>query len=416
MSQANLSETLFKPSVKDRETSTLVNLSGHTEPLHVADSALEGVKQANWYRTINVLMWTWRGIDPIEIEHVLSRIAASDARRSDDRLLDTVIGYRSGNWAYEWSHQAMEWQRKAGTEADAQRAGEHWLKAATLYSIAGYPHLKGDDLAEQAGALSNRAYEEAAKRLSYELKELSFPVEGGRSITGFLHMPSAEGGPFPTVIICNSLDMLQSDNHRLFRDYLAPRGIAMLTVDMPSVGFSSAFKLTQDSSRLHQAVLNALPDVPWIDHTQVSAFGLRFGANVAMRLAYLESRRLRSVACLGPIVHSLLCDQRCQDSVPGMYIDVLASRMGMDSATATALRTELNCYSLKTQGLLGRRCATPVLAGFWKNDPFSPEDEAKRIVSSSADGKLLAIPSTPVYESFDRALHQICDWIQNKMR
>ena len=33
--------------------------------------------------------------------------------RSDDALLDTVIGYRRGNWAYEWSQQAMLWQRKA---------------------------------------------------------------------------------------------------------------------------------------------------------------------------------------------------------------------------------------------------------------------------------------------------------------
>lgn len=415
MSQSNLSETLFKPSSKDRETSTLVRLSGHKEPLRIAGSALEGVKQTNWYRTINTLMWTWRGVDPLEIEGVLSRIAASDARRSDDKLLDTVIGYRKGNWAYEWSHQAMEWQRRASGEENAQRCGEYWLKAATLYSIAGYPHLKGDDLAEQAGALSNRAYEEAAKRLPYKLKELTFPVEGGRSITGFLHMPAEEGGPFPTVIICSGLDMLQSDNHRLFRDYLAPRGMAMLTVDMPSIGFSSQFKLTQDSSRLHQTVLAALPDIPWVDHTRVSALGFRFGANVAVRLAYLESRRLCAVACLGPVVHSLLCEQKYQDGVPGMYLDVLASRLGMNSATAAALRTELSCYSLKTQGLLGRRCATPVMAGYWEKDPFSPKEEAKRVVDSSCDGKLLAIPSTPVYESFDQALHQICDWIRNKM-
>lgn len=416
MSQSNLSERLFKPTHKPCETSTLVRLSGHSEPQNAVSSTLEGVQQSNWYRTINTLMWAWRGVDPIEIEAVLSRIAASDAKRSDEQLLDTVIGYRSGNWVYEWSHQAMEWQQKANAAADSQQAGEYWLRAATLYSIAAYPHLRGDDLAEQAEALSNRAYEEAARLLSYELKELSFPIEGSRSISGFLHLPSAEGGPFPTVLLCGGLDMLQSDNHRLFRDYLAPLGIAMLTIDMPSVGFSSAFKLTQDSSRLHQKVLNALPDIPWIDHTRVSLLGFRFGANPALRLAYLEPGRLRAVACLGPIVHSLLCDQKCQDGVPGMYIDVLASRMGMDSTTAAALRTELSCYSLKIQGLLGRRCATPLLAGFWDKDPFSPKEEARLVVSSSAEGKLLPIASTPLYESFDQALHQIGAWLQNKMR
>ncbi|MEN1627232.1 alpha/beta hydrolase, partial [Pseudomonas aeruginosa] len=95
------------------------------------------------------------------------------------------------------------------------------------------------------------------------------------------------------------------------------------------VGFSSKWKLTQDSSLLHQDVLKALPNVPWVDHTRVAAFGFRFGANVAVRLAYLESPRLKAVACLGPVVHTLLSDFKCQQQVPEMYLDVLASRLGM---------------------------------------------------------------------------------------
>ncbi|WP_265424958.1 alpha/beta hydrolase, partial [Klebsiella pneumoniae] len=105
------------------------------------------------------------------------------------------------------------------------------------------------------------------------------------------------------------------------------------------------------------------------------ACGFRFGANVAVRLAYLESSRLKAVACLGPVVHALLSDPARQGSVPEMYLDVLASRLGMHDASDEALRIELNRYSLKTQGLLGRRCPTPMMSGFWKNDPFSPEEE-----------------------------------------
>ncbi|MDC4851257.1 alpha/beta hydrolase, partial [Acinetobacter baumannii] len=144
--------------------------------------------------------------------------------------------------------------------------------------------------------------------------------------------------------------------YSLYERYFAPRGIAMLTIDMPSVGFSSKWKLTQDSSLLHQHVLKALPNVPWVDHTRVAAFGFRFGANVAVRLAYLESPRLKAVACLGPVVHTLLSDFKCQQQVPEMYLDVLASRLGIHDASDEALRVELNRYSLKVQGLLGRRC------------------------------------------------------------
>ena len=218
-----------------------------------------------------------------------------------------------------------------------------------------------------------------------------------------------------SLLMCGGLDAMQTDYYSLYERYFAPRGIAMLTIDMPSVGFSSKWKLTQDSSLLHQHVLKALPNVPWVDHTRVAAFGFRFGANVAVRLAYLESPRLKAVACLGPVVHTLLSDFKCQQQVPEMYLDVLASRLGMHDASDEALRVELNRYSLKVQGLLGRRCPTPMLSGYWKNDPFSPEEDSRLITSSSADGKLLEIPFNPVYRNFDKGLQEITDWIEKRL-
>ncbi|EMZ5846268.1 esterase FrsA [Yersinia enterocolitica] len=415
MAQANLSEVLFKPKFKHPETSTLVRHAHCNQAMNV-HSALDGDTTSHWYRMINRLIWTWRGVDPLEIEEVLSRIACSKAEHSDNELLDTVVGYRNGNWIYEWAHQGMQWQQKAMEEADPMNAGQYWLNAANLYSIAGYPHLKGDELAEQVEVLSNRAYEEAAKHLPYTLKELSFDISDGGTLTGFLHMPTIGSAPFPTVLMCGGLDTLQSDYHRLFRDYLAPKGIAMLTIDLPSVGASSKWKLTQDTSFLHQQVLQALPNIPWIDHLRVSVFGFRFGANVAVRLGYLEPQRVRAVACLGPIVHHLLCNADSQRKMPDMYMDVMASRLGMADAADEILRAEMNRYSLKTQGLLGRRCQTPMLAGFWENDPFSPKEEAKLICSSSADGKLLPISSTPLYDNFHRALLQTSQWLEDKMR
>lgn len=247
MAQANLSEILFKPSFKHRETSTLIQRAHHAKAASL-HTPLEGDTANNWYRMLNQLLWTWRGVDALEIVEVLSRIAASDAEHSDSQLLDTVVGYRNGNWIYEWVHQGMQWQQRAVEQQDPLLGGQYWLNAANFYSIAGYPHLKGDELAEQAEVLSNRAYEEAALLLPYQLKELSFNIEGGSPITGFLHMPDNGKAPFPTVLMCGSLDTLQTDYHRLFSDYLAPRGIAMLTIDMPSIGASSKWKLTQDSS------------------------------------------------------------------------------------------------------------------------------------------------------------------------
>lgn len=414
MTQANLSETLFKPRFKHPETSTLVRRSHHhaTSAVH---SALDGDTVPHWYRMINRLMWIWRGVDPRDILDVQARIASAQTERTSDELLDTVIGYRGGNWIYEWSKQAMLWQQRANSEQDEKKIGQYWLNAANLYSIAAYPHLKGDALAEQAQVLASRAYEEAAPRLSGGLRQISFPLEGGGTVTGFLHLPEQGEGPFPAVLMCGGLDTLQSDYYNLFAAYLAPKGIAMLTLDMPSVGFSAKWKLTQDSSELHQQVLRALPNVAWIDHTRVAAFGFRFGANVAVRLAYLEAPRLRAVACLGPVVHTLLTDRQRQAQVPDMVIDVFASRLGMNNVSDANLSVELNRYSLKTQGLLGRRCPTPMLSGYWANDIFSPEEESRLITSSSVDGKLLSIPASPIYKNFDKALLDIVEWIKRRL-
>jgi len=189
----------------------------------------------------------------------------------------------------------------------------------------------------------------------------------------------------------------------------------MITIDMPSVGFSAHAKLTQDTSALHQQVLTRLDKIPWVNATRIAVFGTRFGGNVAVRLAYLEPRRIKAVACLGPIVHQMLTDSACQKRIPDMYMDVLASRIGMHYASDAALKVELNRYSLKMQGLLGRRTPVPMLSCYWDNDPFSPKEESRLIADSSPDGKVIAIPSKPLYGGYDKALKDICQWLKLKI-
>ncbi|WP_257973844.1 alpha/beta hydrolase, partial [Vibrio parahaemolyticus] len=72
---------------------------------------------------------------------------------------------------------------------------------------------------------------------------MAFKVDDGKEVCGFLHIPSHGQGPYPTVMICGMLDSLQIDFCRYFRDYLEPLGIAMLTLDMPSIGYSIKHKL-----------------------------------------------------------------------------------------------------------------------------------------------------------------------------
>ncbi len=76
-------------------------------------------------------------------------------------------------------------------------------------NIAAYPHLKGDDLAEQAQALSNRAYEDAPASAGHDARQMEFTVPGGAPITGFLHMRKRRW-PVPDGInVCDADGLLQ---------------------------------------------------------------------------------------------------------------------------------------------------------------------------------------------------------------
>lgn len=215
--------------------------------------------------------------------------------------------------------------------------------------------------------------------------------------------------------MCGSLDNLLSDYSPLFRNYLAPNGIAMLCVDLPSLGFSSKWPLTEDTSLLHRQVLHQLGNVPWIDDRRVAALGVRFGANVAVRLGYLESHRLQGVACIGPIVHDLFVNESSQASTPMVYRDIIASRLKLDSTTDNMLQSELSRYSLKVQGLLGRRNPLPMCSVHFEKDVISPLTESKLITSSSAEGKLITVGATPLLSNLKDGLTQLTGWIQTKI-
>ncbi|MTB67472.1 esterase FrsA [Providencia sp. wls1943] len=415
MTQQNLSEKLFKPRVRQVETSTLVSYSSHTLSQLENHSVLSGSSHNHWYRTLNRLMWIWRGIDAIEIEEVLSRIAISDAKRSREEWLDTVIGNRRGNWCFEWSHQAMHWQQKALEFEKGQEACDAWLRAANLYSIAAYPFIKGDELADQAIVLACKAYDSAAKFSQYQLKKIPFKVDGGKEVCGFLHIPSNVQGPYPTVMVCGMLDSLQTDYSRYFREYLEPRGIAMLTLDMPSIGYSGKYCLSQETSTLHEQIVRQLDTIPWIDHTRFVITGIRFGANIAVRLAYMCPDKIKAVAVIGPIVHSLLHEEKYQKDIPRMVLDVFASRLGIYQVDGQSLRHELSCYSLRNQGLLGRRNQVPMMSVCFKNDPYSPKADSDLIARSSMDSHLLTLPSSPILEAFERSMSDTTKWLESKI-
>lgn len=424
--QKNLSEQLFKPKFDYPETSALIQrISTGNASMR---SLLDGEGRSNWYRVINRLSWYWHGLPLLEIEEVLARIAVSDKKRSQENWLDTVIGYQSGNWIYEFLSQSAKWQRQAEKckELNEVDDAEHnqsvnchhaWLTASLFAGLAGYPYYRQDDLATQALSLAGRYYREAMNLSPYRVKDLEFSVEN-KNVKAILHSPlkhEDETKAFPIVFLCAGLSNLQIDFYHYFANYLAPLGVGLLTVDTPSIGCSKQFNLSQNTSVIHQSILEQIKSVPLIDYSNVILLGHRLGANIATRLAYLMPNSIKGVINVGPIIHQLFTDGQMQATLPPIYRDIIASRLGLTSISDQQLMAELKFFSLKEQRLLSRPCSVPILNIHYQGDVISSLDEAK-LITSTKKVSLIKIPSHPLKEGLKQSYLQSSEWIKSLIK
>ncbi len=410
MSEKNLSETLFDNHKQAKETSTLAVYMPSSEKM--IEEKIKNSSSA-WYRKLRRMLWAWQGIDPVDQEEVLARIASSDASRTHDNWLDTVIGYHSGNWTYEWNKLGAKYQQQShGLEREA--AANKLFAASVCYSIAGYPHLNNDSLAIQARALAVSAYEEAAEKTHYLVKKLEFPYKN-KKIVAHLHVANTDE-PRPVVILSCGLDALQTDMWRLFRDFLAKRNIAMLTIDMPSIGYNAHWRLTEDSSVLHQAVVNQLHTVPWIDHHRIGLIGFRFGGNAMARLAFVEQAKIKACVILAAPIHDILSSPEKIKSMPKMYLDVMASRISRSAIDINSLVARLKAWSLKAQGLVGsRKTQVPILAVTLENDVVSPYSDNKLVAMFSRHGQAKQITTKSLFTEYEETLNTAINWLQDEL-
>ncbi|MGX9417096.1 esterase FrsA [Vibrio sp. RC27] len=407
---ANLSEKLFANHRQAKETSSLTQYMPSSAQF-IADKIDD--PNNSWYRTLSRMQWIWQGIDPIDQEEVLARIASSTHSRTHDAWLDTVMGYHSGNWAYEWTKLGSRYQQQAKL-LEGEKAANKLFSASLCFSIAGYPHLKNDNLSVQAQALASSTYHEATEKTAYVVKRLEFPYKN-KKIVAHLHLSHTEK-PQPVVMISAGLDSLQTDMWRIFRDYLAKRNIAMLTIDMPSIGTNSHWPLTEDCSVLHQEVLNQLPTLPWVDHHSVGLFGFRFGGNAMIRLSFLAPEKIKACVAIGAPLHDVLSSPQKVKNMPKMYLDVLASRLEKGMVDVDSLSRQLRAWSLKEQGFLaGRKTKVPILALSLQGDQLSPLKDNKLVEIYSSGGKAKEINSKSISHGYDQSLDLAINWLEDEL-
>ena len=406
----NLSETLFTNHKQAKETSALTQYMPSSQSMLDEKREQDGFK---WYRNLRRMQWAWQGVDPIEVEAVLAKIASSKQSRTHDEWLDTVMGYHSGNWTYEWTKLGML-HHKRSNELKGEEAADELFNASLCFSIAGYPHLKNDNLATQAQVLASNAYTEASKKTKYIVKQIESPYQQNR-IIAHLHLTKPEK-PQPVVMVSAGLDSLQTDMWKLFRDHLAKKDIAMLTVDMPSVGHSSHWTLTEDTSCIHQAVLNELFNIPWVDHHRVGLIGFRFGGNALVRLSFMEPDKIKACVSLGAPIHDVLSSPEKLKKLPNVYRDVLASRLGKNAVDVNSLAGQLMAWSLKVQGILSnRKTKVPILAMSLESDPVSPYSDNQLVALFSDYGKAKKISAKTITQGYEQSLDLAIKWLEDEL-
>ncbi len=415
----NLSEKLFSRKYKVQETSSIIPNSS-TKKKHMIDNGvMEGEEKESWYRLLKFLQWAWQGVEIIECYEVLAKIAASKNKRTDDCLLDSVIDFHSGNWAYEWIQLGMKHQKQGATFAknkENEKAQKSYYISSQFYSIASYPHLKTDELSIQAQVMAFSSY-----RKSFEynnkalLKEVKFQFQK-KDVTCFLHLPD-DTQIHSVVIVTGGLEALQCDFFKMFEEHLAPAGVAMLTIDLPGVGFSSHVKLEQNSSNLHQALVEHIKDVPWIDHDRIALMGIRFGGNISTRLAFLEPKIVKSVVALGPPVDSIFDKFENFKKLPPMLLDCIASRMQLPNSDPATLYHNCVPFSLVKQGLLfSRKIKTPLLSVGHKHDLLCNDKDLQLIANSSSKGETHIINKTPIFDSYLKSLIYSTKWLTKYLK
>ncbi|GAK16632.1 LOW QUALITY PROTEIN: fermentation/respiration switch protein [Vibrio sp. JCM 19053] len=407
----NLSETLFVKHKQAKETSALTQYMPTSKKI-LDEREAQGDRA--WYRHLRRLQWAWQGLSPIEMEGVLSKIASSSHSRTNDDWLDTVMGYHSGNWTFEWIKLGMDHQKRAN-EMQGEEAADELFTASLCFSIAGYPHLKKmTTWHRKLKFWQTKRILTAQKKTKYTIKQIEVPYQN-RKIIANLHLPRTDK-QLPVVMVSAGLDTLQTDMWRLFRNRLAPRDIAMLTVDMPSVGHSSHWPLTENSSCYHQAVLNELYSLPWVDHHKVGLVGFRFGGNAMIRLSFVEQEKIKACVALGAPVHDIFTSPQKLQKMPKMYLDLLASRLGKNAVDINSMAGQMMAWSLKVQGFLSsRKTKVPILALSLEGDPVSPHSDNQLVALFSQYGRAKKISSKTITKGYEQSLDLAIKWLEDEL-
>lgn len=326
---------------------------------------------------------------------VYARIAATDAERSDNGDIDSIIAYGPGNWTCEWDQEGA---LAAGRAADFLAAGDtaaaidEFERATKFYARGSWPHLKSDEAAKAALHQARLAYAAGADLLPGDFEEVEIPFDG-RTFGGDLFMPEGDG-PFPVVVALNGTDVVKEQRgFGLPRAFLA-HDIAVLVVDMAGVGGSGDYTLTGESDALPLAAVDYIRSHAGVDSDRAALMGVSVGGHGAARALFNADANLSAVIShCAPLDFAFANAAALVPQLPQLTTDGFADSMGLPLDTSPEdIGVALEAFAFSAQGLVNETPVdTPLLVITTNADPIAPLDDLPLITGATSNSTVVVL-------------------------
>ena len=355
------------------------------------------------YRQLHLDSWVDNGADLAVMQKTLQTIDSLNKNVPNNRDIATQE-YASGNWQYEWDQAAQQ----AIIQQD-------FLAATTYYTIAAYPFIKNDKLSNQSYDSALTYYQYAVENDGNYIEEIRMSTAKGTAYA-YLHLPEkAPSEVMPVVVFSNGSDHTLTSLYDTYRDYIKPRGWAMVSLDLPGIGSNSQIDITtSETNFIHQQLIKYLKQEPRVNSDKIALVGSSFSGNAVTKTAFTNPQDIVAAASVCGVVNTpFLILEFALKQVPQMTADGFLSRFNMTRKEVIETSSEL---ALSTHYLGKEKTPVPLLMVGLGNDKISPPKDMKLVANSSVNGRYVIVGKDDDdgghCPSDANALPVVMDWLQ----
>ncbi len=201
-----------------------------------------------------------------------------------------------GSWVAEWEALAVRVEARARASLQAGHrvsARNSFLRAYSYYRapLALISPLEKPDEYKSRYAKARACFREAAGLFDRPFEPVAIPFEG-KTLPGYLLMPSDDGQPRKTLVMIGGGDTFCEDLYAYVGPGALERGYNVLLVDLPEQGITPFDGLVArpDTETPMGAVLDHVLARPGVDQHRLAVFGISGGGYLAPRAAMHEKR------------------------------------------------------------------------------------------------------------------------------